>query len=116
MRSNDGMATAVVIAGCFLVSTILSGCSTVTKTDYIKHELTVPQHMFQCEEATERPSGEVIMESETARYIASLEYSNKDCKQRLRDLKAVIDCDNNPKCDPDTLSAVLSLVREGKSR
>jgi hypothetical protein len=95
-----------VILGLFL----LTGCTT-TKLTPIKPALIIPPQMLQCESAGPRPKGEVIMESEVARYIANLEWANKDCKTRLREIAIIVNCYNDKDCNVDRLAQYMGLVR-----
>ncbi len=85
------------------------GCTT-TKQVFHPQPVNVPQAFYQCLEPTERPSGNQIMESDTAKYIASLEKVVPDCKYRLIEIKVIIDCFNDSKCDVDSLLRGLEVA------
>jgi hypothetical protein len=115
MNSNL-IGLAPFVGGMFLLLALLSGCSTTPDTQVIKTQLNIPEQMFQCEEAGVRPSGEVIMESEVARYISTLEWSQKDCKTRLKEVAIIVKCFNDTDCNVDKLAEYMGLVRETKQR
>lgn len=68
--------------------------------------------MLTCEEPTLRPSGDVIMESEVAKYIASLEKTIPDCKLRLKEIRVILECYNDKECDVKSLMKGLTVARE----
>ena len=104
-----------LIGGAFLILT-LSACSLTPDTKVVKTRFDLPPQMLQCEDAGARPEGEVIMESEVARYITSLEFSNKDCKTRLKEIGVLVKCFNEPDCNVDKVAEYMGLVREQKQR
>lgn len=65
--------------------------------------------LYSCPEPLGRPSGTIIMESDVVAYLAHLEAVVVPiCKQRLLDIKQIIDCYNDPKCDPGKIEPVLT--------
>lgn len=112
---NKYLSFLPVIAGIFLMLAV-SGCATKTDTQVINRSFNPPPAMFQCDDSSQRPVGEVIMESEVARYVTSLEYVQKDCKLRLKDMQILVKCFNDPNCNPDNLAEYIGLVREERKQ
>lgn len=115
---SEGMAAiGLVITWLFLAGSLM-GCATsrIPEVQYIKREISIPEHMFRCGDGVDesRPVGETIMESQVAKYITTLEFVNKDCKLRLQELKILIDCANDDQCNVDTVAKYIGLVRESK--
>lgn len=104
-----------VLASLFLL-VALSGCATRTKTDTLKTQIHIPPQSFVCEDSGPRPQGTPIMESQVAKYITELEYSNKDCKTKLKELKILITCYNDSNCNVDKIAEYIGLVNEAKER
>lgn len=112
---NSWVSFLPLVGGVFLIFA-LSACSTTPDTQVIRPSFNIPPQMLQCEEAGLRPSGKVIMESEVARYITSLEYANKDCKTRLKEISILVKCFNEPDCNVDKVAEYIGVVREQKQR
>lgn len=112
---NNWISFLPVVACCFMVLA-LSGCQHKVVTDTIKTQFNPPPSYFSCEEAGKRPTGETIMESQVAKYIGDLEYSNKDCKTKLKQLNILVKCFNDSKCDVDKLAQYLGLVADPPKR
>jgi hypothetical protein len=112
---NKYIAWLPLVGAIFLIFS-LSACATSKGTDVIKPQLQIPPQMLVCEDSGPRPQGEVIMESEVARYISNLEFSNRDCKTRLKEISIIVKCFNDPKCNVDTLAEYMGLVRETKQK
>lgn len=110
---NKWLAFLPVLGFVFMMVS-LSSCAGRVHTEVIRPPLNIPPQMYQCEDSTTRPSGEVIMESEVARYIASMEYVNKDCKLRLKELSIIIKCYNDKDCNVDKIIEYAGLIREEK--
>jgi hypothetical protein len=104
------------VLGFIFMMVSLTGCAGKEHVEVIRPPLNIPAGMYQCEDSTPRPSGEVIMESEVARYIASVEYSNKDCKLRLKELSIIVNCYNDKDCNVDKLIEYAGLIREEKTK
>lgn len=51
------------------------------------------------------------MESQVAKYVASLEATIPDCKLRLKELQAIITCFNDRECDPPSLMKGLAVAK-----
>lgn len=100
----------------FLPLILLAGCAGKTPPIVVKPDFIIPPQMLQCENTGNRPSGEVIMESDVAKYIAGLEFSNKDCKLRLKEISILVKCYNDPACNIDKLVEYMGIVREEKSQ
>jgi hypothetical protein len=93
----------------FIAGSLLSGCGSVT-TVFHPQPIAIPASQFQCENPTDRPSGDKIMESSVAKYIASLEKTIPDCKLRLKELSVIMECFNDKKCDPKSLMRGLAVA------
>jgi hypothetical protein len=93
----------------------MTGCSTVTHV-FHPQPISIPAAHFQCENPTERPVGSPIMESQVAKYIASLEKTVPDCKYRLKEIQIIIDCFNDKKCDPNSLMKGLEVADQRPKR
>lgn len=113
MHSNKVFLMPMVAVLAF-VSIVLAGCSPSVITNSLKIKLDIPAETFQCEAPSIRPSGETIMESDVARYINSLEFSQKDCNTRLKEVQVLIKCANEPKCDPKLLTELLAVAKPKK--
>lgn len=100
---------------CFVLIA-MTGCSHLTGTKAIKTRLDIPAETFECELPTQRPSGDKIMESDVARYINSLEFSQKDCRTRLKEVQVLLKCANEPKCDPKIMVELLAVAKPPKSQ
>jgi hypothetical protein len=111
MRKNLIRFTSVAV-----IALALSGCFGVGKTrvETIKTPFVVPPSFYVCDDSGPRPQGEIIMESQVARYIALLEASTKDCKTRLKMLQVLVKCHNDPKCDVDKVAEYIGLVSPSK--
>jgi hypothetical protein len=114
MVNNYGIAILPILAASFLLIT-LSGCSSIISKPSVQ-PINIPTEKFQCEEPLPRPTGDVIMESQVAKYINSLEYTTKDCKTRLKELQVIVKCYNDPKCDVKTLINYIGLADDPKAR
>jgi hypothetical protein len=99
-----------IIAVVFFMGALVSGCSK-PGIESVPTKIDIPAETFQCGEAIERPSGEGTMESDVARYINSLEFNEKDCKRRLKEIQILLECGNNPKCDIPTLVKLLAVAK-----
>lgn len=96
---------------------LLTACGTTSPdTIYTHRDIDIPDAMFTCEDNGVRPSGANIMESAVATYINSLEFSNKDCRIRLRELQVLIRCLNDDNCSPDYLYELIELYRSTPSQ
>lgn len=104
-----------IVAALFLLLTV-SGCSGTLGTKSIKTTTDIPAEMFECEAPGVRPKGETIMESDVARYINSLEFSNKDCRTRLKEVQILIKCSNDKSCKVDHLISLLALANDKPRR
>lgn len=111
--NNNWLSLTTALAGIFLIIA-LTGCAGKTHIEPIKSTLTIPPQMFQCVDSGPRPTGNVILESQVARYISTLEFSNRDCKTQLKELQVVVKCFNDPKCDVDKIIEYVGLVEEAK--
>jgi hypothetical protein len=100
-----------MIAAIFFIGTMLSGCSTPLGTKVIRTNVDIPVETFNCEAPGVRPSGEIIMESDVARYVNSLEFAEKDCRTRLKEVQVLIKCANEPTCDPKLLTELLAVAK-----
>lgn len=49
------------------------------------------------------------MESDVAKYISSLEKTIPDCKLSLKKVKVIVECYNDPECDPKSLMRGLEV-------
>lgn len=113
---NNWLSVLPIIACCFLIFA-LSGCGVMQpRVETVKTPLIVPPSFYVCEDAGPRPTGDVIMESQVAKYIALLEASTKDCKVKLKQLKILVDCHNDSKCDVEKLAEFIGLVTPQESR
>jgi hypothetical protein len=109
------LALLPVVGFCFMMLA-LSGCAGRVHTEIVRPPLNIPEQMYQCEASGNRPSGEVIMESEVARYIATLEYATKDCNLKLKELSIIVKCYNDKNCNVDKLIEYAGLIRQEKLR
>lgn len=116
MNSNTTLFTLPVVAGLFFLLTALSGCAHFTPSKSIKQRIDIPAETFECELPSQRPSGDKIMESDVARYINSLEFSQKDCRTRLKEIQVLLKCANEPKCDPKIMVELLAVAKPPQSR
>jgi hypothetical protein len=112
---DNWLSFLTAVSGIFLIFA-LTGCTHQEHITVVKPPLTISDAMFQCEDSGNRPTGEVIMESEVARYISTLELANKDCKTQLKELQVVIKCYNDKDCNVDKLVEYVGLVRQEKTR
>jgi hypothetical protein len=115
INNNKWLALLPVLGFAFMMLS-LNGCAGRVQTEVIRPPLNVPEQMYQCENSTPRPKGETIMESDVAKYIAGLEFSNKDCKLRLKELSVIIKCYNDKDCNIEKLIEYVGLIREDKVR
>ena len=90
----------------------LSGCITQDKTRVIKSTIDIPEETFNCSKPDPRPSGDNIMESDVARYINSLEFAEKDCRTRLKEVQVLMKCAKEPTCDPKLLTELLAVAKD----
>lgn len=104
------------ISGLMLLVVILSGCSPKVSFEPVKSTVDIPADVFNCKDPIVRPSGDNIMESDVARYINSLEFSQKDCKTRLKEVQVLIECSKKPNCDPKILADLLRVADPSSSR
>lgn len=113
MSNNYGLAILPILAGAFMLLS-LTGCGLVTtRTEHVQTEIHIPKEKFECGvKNIIRPSGDKIMESEISKYIATLEFSEKDCKIRNKEIEIIIECYNDPKCNIDHLIKYMGVVRE----
>jgi hypothetical protein len=111
---NNKLLALLPVMGFVFMMFAISGCAPTPHAAVIRPPLTIPPQMFQCEDAGPRPKGKVVMESEVSRYIANLEYANKDCKTQLKELSVLVKCYNDPKCNVDNLIEYIGLVAEPK--
>jgi hypothetical protein len=111
---QDKFLVFPVLGAIFFVGTLLSGCTSVVGHKTIKTTVDIPAETFECEAASLRPSGDKIMESDVARYINSLEFAEKDCRTRLKEVQVLIKCSNEPKCDPKLLTELLAVAKPPK--
>lgn len=110
---NKWLALLPILAFCFMMIS-LTGCTGRVHTEIVRPPLNIPEQMYQCEDGINRPTGQTIMESEIARYIASIEFANKDCKLRLKELAVIIKCYNDKNCNVEKLIEYVGLIREQK--
>jgi hypothetical protein len=117
MQNNTGaFGVGIVFSGLFLILS-LAGCGIVpTRVQTINTPINIPAEKFQCEQAEPRPTGAVIMESQVAKYINSLEFAKKDCDVRLKELQIIVQCYNDPKCNVDSLLKYIGVVDASKPR
>lgn len=108
------LAILPVLASLFLLFA-LSGCSHIV-TRSTHPNLEIPEQMFTCEDSGVRPNGDKIMESQVARYISGLEFSNKDCKSKLKQINIIVKCYNDKNCDLDKLIEYMGVVDKVKER
>lgn len=101
-----------IITGALLVS----GCAHKISFKPIKTRLDIPAETFQCAQPTTRPKGDKILESEVARYINSLEFSQKDCLTRLKEVQVLIMCSNESDCNPNVLIELLRVANPESSQ
>ena len=92
-----------------IMSVLLTGCSHVQI--FKPQPINIPAAQYQCENPTTRPTGDIIMESQVAEYVASLEATIPDCKLRLKELQAIITCFNDRECDPPSLMKGLAVAK-----
>ena len=90
---------------------LLSGCSH-SIINFKPQPINIPEDRFVCVEASERPSGDPIFESQTAKYIASLEKVKSDCKLKLKILKVITECHNDKKCNPESLMRGVDVAED----
>lgn len=109
------LSVLTLVTGAFLIFT-LTGCAGRQHVEVVRPSLTIPDNMFQCETGGDRPVGQVIMESQVARYISTLEYANKDCHTQLKELQVIVKCYNDKDCNVDKLIEYVGLVREEAKR
>lgn len=95
---------------------ILGGCAHNTVTKSIRTKVDIPAETFTCDKPDTRPSGDKIMESDVARYINSLEFAEKDCRTRLKEVQVLIKCSNEPDCNPALLTELLAVAKEPRAR
>lgn len=106
MNHNKKNKTVAIIS---ILALSLTGCSTV-QTVFKNQQINIPVATFSCEEPIARPSGDPIMESQVAKYIASLEKTVPDCKMRLEEIQQIIICYNDRKCDVPSLMKGLAIA------
>lgn len=82
---------------------LVTGC---THTVTLNTPIQIPHDKYICIDSDPRPHGETILESQVAKYIASLEHSNLDCKTRLEEIHKIIDCFNDKACKVESLGVV----------
>lgn len=114
-NSAYGLAILPIIAASFFLIT-LSGCAGKVVLQPVPTPISIPADNFKCEDSLPRPKGDIIMESQVGKYIASLEYSNVDCKTKLKQLDVLIKCYNDKKCNVDTLVKYIGLAEPKKAR
>jgi hypothetical protein len=102
------------VLGFIFLAFALNGCAGRVHTEIVRPPLVIPEAMFSCEDSTTRPKGEIIMESEVAKYVASIEFANKDCKERLKELAVIVKCYNDKDCNVDKLIEYAGLIRDDK--
>lgn len=108
---NNKIFLVPMVAALGFVTIVLAGCSPSVITKGFRTKVDIPEETFQCELPSARPSGEDIMESDVARYINSLEFSQKDCNTRLKEVQVLVKCANEPKCDPELLTELLAVAK-----
>lgn len=104
------------VVACIFMMIALNGCATKVHTEIIKPPLNLPTQVYQCDDATARPKGDAIMESDVARYVASLESVNKNCKVSLKEIKIIIDCYNDKDCNVDKLIEYEGLIQQAQTK
>lgn len=100
-----------IVGVIFLLGSILSGCTQPLGTKVIKTKIDIPVETFNCSSPGVRPSGDMILESDVARYVNSLEFAEKDCRTRLKEVQVLIKCSNEPNCDPKLLTELLAVAK-----
>lgn len=108
----NNISTLPVVAAISFLGAMLTGCSNSGSDIHstTRTKVDIPAAMFSCADSIANPTGDIIMESQVARYINSLEFVKKDCKMKLKEVQILINCHNDSECKLDELVKTLTVA------